>query len=95
MNPPNKQIESVNNPLMRCVSTFDGSRTSAADYKLIPLTQGLFAIVDVEDFEWLNQYKQILVHYTEDTRRHALIMGIATHLERLEAAIAEAKKEGY
>lgn len=26
-------------------------------YRLIPLTQGQWAIVDVADFEWLNQYK--------------------------------------
>ena len=57
MNPPNKQIQTVITPLMRCVSTFDGSRTSAAGYKLIPLTQGLSAIVDIDKYEWLNQYK--------------------------------------
>jgi len=34
MNPPNKHIQTENYPLMRCVSTFDGSRTSAADYKI-------------------------------------------------------------
>ncbi len=56
MNPPNKYIQTVNNPLMRCVSTFDGSRTSAADYKLIPLTQGKYAIVDTEDFDELSKY---------------------------------------
>ena len=46
--------------------------------------------------DWLDtsSLQQILVHYTEDKRRHSLIMGIASHLERLEAAIAKAKKEG-
>ena len=46
--------------------------------------------------DWLDtsSLQQILVHHTEDTRRHALIMGIASNLERLEAAIAKAKKEG-
>ena len=32
MNPPNKNIQTVITPLTRCVSTFDGSRTSAAGY---------------------------------------------------------------
>lgn len=27
------------------------------DTKLIPLTQGKFAIVDIDDFDWLNQWK--------------------------------------
>ena len=27
------------------------------DFKLIPLTQGKFAIVDADDYEWLSQYK--------------------------------------
>ena len=46
--------------------------------------------------DWLDtsSLQQILVHHTEDTRRHALIMGIASNLERLEAAITKAKKEG-
>ena len=59
MNPPNKHIQTVNNPLMRCVSTFDGSRTSAAGYKLIPPIngKGKFAIVDAKNYEWLNQWE--------------------------------------
>jgi len=32
-------------------------RALAEGAKLIPLTQGHFAIVDASDFEWLNQYK--------------------------------------
>ena len=30
---------------------------SEPEYRLIPLTQGQFAIVDAADFEWLNQWK--------------------------------------
>ena len=46
--------------------------------------------------DWLDtsSLQQILVHYTEDKRRHVLIMGIASNLERLEAAIAKAKQGG-
>ena len=33
MNSPNKKTQTVITPLMRCVSTFDGLRTSAAGYK--------------------------------------------------------------
>ncbi len=45
--------------------------------------------------DWLDtsSLQQILVHYTEDKRRHALIMGIASHLERLEAAIAKVTRK--
>jgi len=57
MNPPKAQIQTVINPLMRCVSTFVGSRTSAADYKLIPLTQGQFVIVDDFNYDLLSLYK--------------------------------------
>lgn len=44
--------------------------------------------------KWLDtsSLQQVLVHYTEDERRHALIMGIASNLERLEAAIAKEKE---
>jgi hypothetical protein len=35
--------------------------------KLIPLTQGQFAIVDAEDFDRLNQFKWF-AHYQKDTR---------------------------
>ena len=34
-----------------------GFISGETEMKLIPLTQGKFAIVDDEDFEWLNQYK--------------------------------------
>jgi hypothetical protein len=39
--------------------------------------------------QWLDtsSLQQVLVHYTEDKRRHSLIMGIASNLERLEVAI--------
>ena len=33
------------------------TRPAADDTRLIPLTQGQFAIVDASDFEWLNQWK--------------------------------------
>ena len=44
--------------------------------------------------DWLDtsSLQQVLVHYTEDKRKHALIMGIASHLEHLEATIAKAKQ---
>jgi len=34
-----------------------GIKNEAEGYGLIPLTQGKFAIVDAEDYDWLNQYK--------------------------------------
>jgi hypothetical protein len=34
-----------------------GIKNEAGGYGLIPLTQGKFAIVDAEDFDWLNQYQ--------------------------------------
>ncbi|MHC4889112.1 MAG: HNH endonuclease, partial [Planctomycetota bacterium] len=34
-----------------------GIKNEAEGYGLIPLTQGKFAIVDVEDYDWLIQYK--------------------------------------
>lgn len=33
------------------------SSAATGSFKLIPLTQGKFAIVDAEDFEWLSQWK--------------------------------------
>jgi hypothetical protein len=33
-----------------------GIKNEAEGYGLIPLTQGKFAIVDAEDYDWLNQY---------------------------------------
>lgn len=56
--------------------------------KRIPLTQGKFALVDDEDFEWLSQYKWHLSHYgyavcneylggyrSRGLRMHRLVMG--------------------
>ena len=34
-----------------------GIKNEAEGYGLIPLTQGKFAIVDAEDYDWLSQYK--------------------------------------
>jgi len=53
----------------------------------------LEACEKVQDWLDTSSLQQILVHYTEDTRKHALIMGIASHLERLEAAIAKAQSK--
>lgn len=43
-------------PPTECVSTLVGSRTPAADYKLIPLTQGKYAKVDPEYYDWIRRY---------------------------------------
>lgn len=40
-----------------CVPTLAGSFIGDSTMKRIPLTQGKFAIIDNEDFEWLNQWK--------------------------------------
>jgi hypothetical protein len=53
----------------------------------------LEACEKVQDWLDTSSLQQILVHHTEDKRRYALIMGIASNLERLEAAIARAKKD--
>jgi len=34
-----------------------GIKNEAEGYGLIPLTQGKFAIVDAEDYDWLSRYK--------------------------------------
>jgi len=45
--------------------------------------------------DWLNtsSLQKILVHFTAAKEKDALIMGVASHLERLEDAIAKAKEE--
>jgi len=45
--------------------------------------------------EWLetSSLQEVLVHYTDDSRTDALIMGIASHLTRIEAAIAKATEQ--
>lgn len=50
------QTKSENNSLKECVLNFGGSHTPEADYKLISLTQGKFAVVDADDHEFLNQW---------------------------------------
>jgi len=63
----------------------------AEDAKLIPLTQGKFAIVDAADYDWLNQYKwHVKEHkhtsYAETQKKgklikmHRLITGAPSHL---------------
>jgi len=59
--------------------------------KLIPLTQGKFAIVDAADYDWLNQYKWHVIKYKNTSyartqkngksiRMHRLITGAPSHL---------------
>ncbi len=43
-------------PPTECVITLVGSRTPAAAYKLIQLTQGKYAKVDPEHYDWLRKY---------------------------------------
>lgn len=64
--------------------------------RLIPLTQGKFAIVDAEDYEWVNQYKW---HYVPSTngdgyarrQRHRSFKprGIFMHMEIMKAESGE------
>ena len=56
--------------------------------KIIPLTQGKFAIVDDADYEWLNQWKWYAwqhgrTYYARRGRRlmHQLIIGVSPGLE--------------
>ncbi len=63
------------------------------DIRLIPLTQGKFAIVDAADYEWLSQWKwyahkghttYYAVHHPSATTKlilmHRLILGVPDHL---------------
>ncbi len=69
MKPPKTQIQTVVNPVKECVLTLVGSHTPKPEYlmreedyiekreRLIPLTQGQFAIVDENKYEELIKYK--------------------------------------
>jgi hypothetical protein len=59
--------------------------------RLIPLTQGKFAVVDAADYEWLKQYKWHVIKYKNTSyartqkngksiRMHRLITGAPSHL---------------
>ena len=43
------------------------SSVSLSDYMRIPLTQGLFALVDAEDYDWLNQW-QWYAHWNRNAK---------------------------
>ncbi len=52
----------------------------------------LTACEDVCDWLDTSSLQEVIVHSCEDKRIDALIMGIASHLTRLEVAIAQAKE---
>lgn len=55
----------------------------------------LAALEDIQDWLDTSSLQKILVHYCKKApEQNALIMGIASHLTRIEAAIAKAKKGG-
>jgi hypothetical protein len=52
--------------------------------KLIPLTQGKFAIVDAADYEWLNQYKWHVVRHENTCYAETQIEGKSVKMHRLK-----------
>ncbi len=44
----------------------------AASFRRIPLTQWHFAIVDVEDFEWLSEFRWCVLRARNETPRYAV-----------------------
>jgi hypothetical protein len=70
------------------LSTKENGRNSyvaenGEDFKLIPLTQGQFAIVDAEDYEWLSQYKWCAAKDRETFYAHRACNGTTVSMHRV------------
>lgn len=56
---------------MNTLNEQDAATPPDESIRLIPLSQGKFAIVDTADFDWLNQWKWTVIHQTPNSPWYA------------------------